>query len=164
MTDDIPRLKLVERAEKWLAGIRERPKMCGGDWHGVEVAILDALDEREFGLAWPHEPPGDIGCRWCTACSKVHRETNGTLYDALTYDGITDEEVIHAKYRAAIDEFLSCDGLYGEWIKHGHCYGCKGSIHPEEDRHCSRGCPTWPCEHADGPTEVARWQAIFHRK
>lgn len=161
--DLVPRTLLIQKALDSLAAVRERPKMYGGNWVGVEHFILDALDQLDFALAYPHKPPGQVGLRWNYACGKVHRGSSGMLIDALTYDCITDEETIHAKYKAAQDEYLSCNGLYGYWLKHHRCAGCKGVVHTETDGHvphCNHDEP-WPCPNTDGDRVVSYWQTIF---
>lgn len=160
----VPRQALIDRAKEMLAGVRERPLMYGGSWEGVEHFILDAVDQLDFALAWPLAPLGQVGVRWNYACSKVHRESSAMLSYTLKYDGVTDEAVIHEKYKAAIDEYLSCDGLYPYWVKHGACGGCHARGYGKEHvTHCSSGCPTWPCAHTDGDAEVARWRDVFNR-
>lgn len=163
--DLVPRALLIQKALHSLAAVRERPKMYGGSWVGVEHFILDALEQLDFALAYPHKPPGGVGLRWNYACNKVNRQSNGQLIDALTYDGVTDEDAIHAKYRAALDEYLPCNGLYAYWLRHSRCAGCDGVVHTEEDGHiphCNHGEP-WPCAHMDGDRVVAFWHSIFNR-
>lgn len=163
--DVVPRSVLVQKALDALAAVRERPRMYGGSWQGVETFILDALDQLDFALSWPHKPLGHVGLRWNYACSKVHRASNGFLSYTLAYDGVTDDEAVHAKYRAAMDEYLSCNGLYGYWIKHSRCAGCKGAIHKEDDGHaphCNHDEP-WPCPNIDGDKVVAYWREVYAR-
>lgn len=159
----VPRQVLIDRARGMLAGVRERPLMYGGSWEGVEHFILDAVDQLDFALAWPLNPPGQVGVRWNYACSKVHRESSGMLCDTLKYDGVVDRDAVHEKYKVAIDEYLSCDGLYAYWLKHSECVGGHGVVHDETTpRHCNHGEP-WPCVHTDGDAEVARWRDVFNR-
>lgn len=161
----VPRQALIDRARGMLAAVRERPLMYGGSWEGVEHFILDAVDQLDFALAWPLKPPGHVGLRWNAACAKVHRASSGMLIDTLTYDKVTDRDEVHAKYKAAIDEYLSCYGLYGRWLSHHRCAGCHGATHTETDGHephCNHDEP-WPCPHTDGDAEVARWRDIFNR-
>lgn len=158
----IPKADLLAYCDTYLRGVRERPRMYGGPWEGVETVILDHLGLREFVLAHPHAPPPALGCRWCTAHSRVHRESNGTLAATLAYDGVVDEEQVRLKYNAALDEFERVGGLYGRWLRHGQCLQCEGKYHDKDGpQHCTGGCGTWPCTHADGDAEVARWRAIL---
>lgn len=159
----VPRQVLIESAHMLLAGVRERPRMYGGSWEGVEHFILDALDRLDFALSWPHKPLGHVGLRWNYACAKVHRTSNAMLSYTLTYDGVTDDDAVRAKYQSAIDEYLSCNGLYGFWIKHSECAGGLCLAHDTTTpRHCTSGEP-WPCPHTDGDAEVARWRDVFNR-
>lgn len=103
----IPKSVLLKYCDTILTRLRERPRMYGGTWHGVEVAILDVLELREMVLSYPANPSLRLPSRWGQACGRVHRNTNGFLIDALTYDGITDNAVIHQKYVAALDDFLA---------------------------------------------------------
>lgn len=161
--ETVSRAVLIRRTEERLNAILQRPLMYGGDWNGVEIAILDALAEREFAFAWPLDPPGHIGRRWNRACSLTHRASNTTLAATLAQDGVTDHETVRAKYEAAIRKFFENDGLYPDIIAHHACGGCQAHG-PEHVEHCSSGCLTWPCNHTDGDKEAARWKALFNRE
>jgi hypothetical protein len=109
--DLIPPSVLLARANAQLEGIQKRPLMYGGSWEGVEIAVLDALAERDFALAWPEKEPGEIGLRWNRACNKVYPETrNGTLMDALERVGESSVTIRGEILNQALQEFLSTEG------------------------------------------------------
>jgi hypothetical protein len=164
LDERVPRAALVRKAEEMLENIILRPLTYGGDWNGVEVAILDALAERDFARAWPLDPPGHIGLRWNRACSLTYRPSNMSFAATLAHDGVIDHEVVRTKYEAAIRKFFGNDGLYPDIIAHHACGGCqKHGFGPEHPPHCSSGCVKWPCDHTDGEKEVALWKATFNR-
>lgn len=106
LRDAIPKQVLFDHIENRFKGLRERPLMYGGDWHGVETMILDLLELREILLAYPKPSPGHFIRTWSGAICKVHRSTNGTLHDTLVHDGITEHDALRDKFSAAIDECL----------------------------------------------------------
>lgn len=163
MSDSIPKADLLAYCDRILAGVRKRARMYGATWHGVEIVILETVGLREFVLCHPHEPPRSLGSRWTAAQKKaLGRSNNGFLIDALTYDGVTDEAEIQRRYNAVLDQFEADHGLYGFWLRHGRCAGCRGEMHKDDEpAHCTGGCGTWPCDHTDGEAEVARWRNIM---
>jgi hypothetical protein len=102
----IPKEVLIKRYEEHLGQILARPLMYGGDWNGVEVAILSTLFELDFARKWPEKQSENILGHWCQAIHATYRGGNTTLAQRLEYDGIIDREHIRLKYVAAVEKYL----------------------------------------------------------
>lgn len=164
LDDRVPRMVLIRQAEEMLESILLRPEMYGVGWHAVEVAILNALGERELARAWPEAPPQYLSIRWARACSLTHRRSNSAFAAVLADDGVTDRYVIRAKFETAVRKFLENDGLYPDLLAHRVCRGCKKhGFGQEHTDHCDHECLQWPCDHADGKKAASYWKAMFSR-
>ncbi len=105
--EEIPRAALIARTEERLAAILARPLMYGGDWHGVEITVLDALDSLDLLASWPHDPRGDVMDRWVAACRAVRPDVsdqNTTPLLTLQQEG-APRDVLIAVLRQAVAAF-----------------------------------------------------------
>lgn len=161
---DIPRRVLLATLDERLRQLRFRALPYGGTWFGVETMVMDVLEARDFLLAWPEPPPhGGISQRWHMACSHVHPNIGSIgLTGTLEKAGMLDSTIQH-KVAEAINEFVSCDGLYPRRIAHHECkchtYHPR-STHPDAP-HCSGDCGIWPCPDADGEAVAVRYRERY---